>query len=103
MRDLVDSDQNTERPAAIFRRNTAICGTIYLFFGSVLVYALLTQSKGLAFVLWATLIIPPMYVWITFAECRRAWRGEPPNETLDTALPMLGFITLAVVLHFSLL
>ncbi len=102
MRDLVNGAA-TERPAAIFRRNTVICGAVYVVFAALLVYELRTQGRGIAYALWGTLIIPPMYVWITLAECRRAWRGEPPNENLDTALPCLGFIALAAILHSLLL
>jgi hypothetical protein len=106
MRDLIDSVRGTDRPAAIFRRNTLIFGVAYTLLAALLVYGLATKAvgrTGFGVALWGTILIPPMYVWITFAECRRAWRGEQPNENLDSALPLLGFAALGVALHFSLL
>ena len=87
-----------ERPAAIFWRNTLICAAAYALFSAGLAYAIVSGSPRTLTLFIITSTIPPIYVWVTYRECRRAWIGEEPDEVKDTAIPALtvaGFAFLA--------
>ena len=75
--------------AFIFRRNVWVFGVFQTVIGLALLHSAITRGPYLITLACAAICIPPIFVWVTYRECRRAWRDEQIDEVSDVSLPAL--------------
>lgn len=93
----------------IVRRNLICYGFFYLMAAGMLLLAFGSTSHhgfGPIPFFCAMLVLPPLFVWVTYRECRRAFRGELPDDDSDTSMPfavMVGAgIGLRILIYLTL-
>lgn len=65
--------------------------------GLALLHEAVTHGRHLVALAGMALCAPPIFVWITYRECMRAWRGEPSDELRDVSIPALIVVVAVLV------